>query len=114
MVSSTMLILSRVSLHLSVFVLHVRLSCNLHPHEGSDLRDLGGSSSQSRVSNGRSSRDDLRGVELVGVDLARCEGVAGESDRSSTCCSCASNGTSSDWTLLNGRGSGEHASGGRC
>tara|TARA_R110002003_G_scaffold48_46_gene4288 strand:+ start:4585 stop:5109 length:525 start_codon:yes stop_codon:yes gene_type:complete len=81
-----------------------------HPEESSDISDLGGSRSQSRVRDGRSSRDDLRRVELVGVDLATREGVASKSDWSSTC----SGGASSDGTIFNGRGSGEHARGGRC
>jgi hypothetical protein len=113
MVSSTMLIFSRVSLATSSDLDNGhRSQINLHPHEGTNVSNLGGLGSESGISHSSSSRADLGGVELVGIDLAGSKGVAGKSDGSGTCCGSGAGSASSDGTVLNGRGSGEHARGG--
>jgi hypothetical protein len=108
MPSSTTEILSRVSLAISSEHNQAeQISVDLHPQEGADVSDLGGSSGQSWVIHGRRSRDDLGRVKLVGVDLARGKGVARESDGRSTCCGGGASSASGDGTR--GRRSGEHA-----
>jgi hypothetical protein len=58
---------------------------NVHPHESSNFCDLGSRSSEARVRNSCGSGNDLIGVELVGIELARGESVAAEGDSRGTC-----------------------------
>jgi hypothetical protein len=111
MVSSTMSILAMVSLEdISAFDRRIETVPNSHPHERSDITNLGSLGSQRRISHRSSSNRDFGRVELVGVNTAAREGIAGKSDGSGTCCV---SGTSSDGAGLNWRGSGEHAGDGR-
>src|SRR5690606_13646697 len=53
----------------------MRIHDYIHPQEGSDISNLSGLSSQSRVAHGISGRHDLITVEGVGMKLAAGEDV---------------------------------------
>lgn len=94
----------------SVCCIKTFLEKSLHPQEGSNIGNLESLSSQGRITDGRSSCNDLFGVLLVGIDGAAGEGVPGESDGSSTG---GGSSASCDGTLFDRAGGGESASDGR-